>query len=422
MSGNVLFVAYHYPPIAVSSGVHRTLAFTRYLSEWGWAVSVITADYKAYPKYDLRQLDSIPPNIKVTRAWAKDTARDLAIRGRYTQLMALPDRYQSWILGGLLSGLKEIRRSRPNVIVSTYPIASAHVIGFLLHKITGIPWVADFRDPMAQDDYPDNPLVRKSFLWIERKAVKHASKMVFVTEAAKDYYCTRYPALNKGKAVVIPNGYDGVVFDEVEKELADAQVIEQKGADCEVSQPLVFLHSGVIYPSERDPQHLFQAIKSLKDNGIINCQIFKLILRASGHDDLFQGTLDRLGISDIVTFEPSIPYKDALREMYCVDGLLLLQADNCELQIPAKAYEYIRVGKPVLGLTTLSGETGKLLASHPLSRIAPLDDAKAIYEALQKMVADFGNVSNNSDIDVGVFSRESGAKALSELLKNISAE
>lgn len=423
MSRNVLFIAYHYPPIAVSSGVHRTLAFSRYLTDWGWNVSVLTADYNVYPRYDLNQLDVVPAGVTVIRAWAKDTARDLSINGRYTQLMALPDRYQSWIFGGVVSGLKAIRRSRPNVIVSTYPIASAHVIGYVLHKITGIPWVADFRDPMAQEDYPENALVRKSFLWIEKKAVKHASKLVFVTEGAKDYYCARYADLDENKVTVIPNGYDGMVFDEIEAERALSNSMRQVATHLVEQKPIVFIHSGVIYPSERDPKHLFQAIKDLKDTGVISSVTFNIILRASGHEELFKEQIDKLGIADIVQFAPSIPYKDALREMYSVDGLLLLQADNCEHQIPAKAYEYIRVGKPVLGLTTLTGETGKLLAKHPLSKLAPLDDAAAIGSAIKEMIATCRHplTDTQNDFIAANYSRERGAKDMLALLKNISS-
>ncbi|PID43530.1 MAG: hypothetical protein CSB48_05560 [Proteobacteria bacterium] len=411
MSGKVLFIAYHYPPIAVSSGVHRTLAFSRYLSDWGWDVTVLTTDYKVYQRYNLDLIGSIPEKVQVIRSWAKDTARDLSIKGRYSQLMALPDRYQSWILGGVWSGLKAIKKNKPDVIVSTYPIASAHVIGYFLHKMTGVPWIADFRDPMAQEGYPEHPLVHKSFLWIERKIVKHASKLVFNTRGAQDYYLQRYAELTPQNSVVIPNGYDEEVFEKVESEIKPTKVREP-------ASPLVLLHSGVIYPSERDPKDLFKAISDLKKDKRINAENFVLRLRASGHDDLFQAQVDALGIQDVVEFAPSISYNDALQEMYAVDVLLLLQADNCELQIPAKAYEYIRVRKPVLALTTTTGETGRLLSAHPLATLAPLNDSQEIYKAIQATIENQSVADNFTDRDVDKYSRRAGAQLMQDAIES----
>ncbi|MCG8609312.1 MAG: glycosyltransferase, partial [Pseudomonadales bacterium] len=324
MSGKILYIAYHYPPITVSSGVHRTLAFTRYLVDWGWDVSVLTADYRIYPQYDLAQLSKIPRAVSVIRAWGKDTARHLSFRGRYSKLMALPDRYQSWVIGAVLSGLQQIRRNRPDVIVSTYPIASAHVVGYVLHKITGIPWIADFRDPMAQEGYPEDPLTHRVFSWIEKKAVEHARYLIFTTEGAKTYYEQRYAGKMPyaDQMQLIENGYDETVFARMQSSLSGKN-------NLTAAHKLTLVHSGVVYPSERNPEKLFQALQALKSEGVVTADNFALTLRATGHDDLISGMLTQYGITDLVSLAPSIPYEDALQEMSEVDVLLLLQANNC---------------------------------------------------------------------------------------------
>ena len=88
---HALFVAFHYPPEASSSGVLRTLKYSRYLPEHGWRVSVITPKESAYSVRDPKLEDQIPPATKVVRTPYLNTKRDLSIRGIYPALFALPD-------------------------------------------------------------------------------------------------------------------------------------------------------------------------------------------------------------------------------------------------------------------------------------------------------------------------------------------
>lgn len=376
-SKRVLYVAYHYPPILGSSGVHRTLAFTRELANNGWDVTVLTTTLKAYENWSESQLRFIPENIRVIRAFARNVAKHFSFRGKYLGAMALPDNWQSWILGGVLSGIKHIiTHGKPQLIVSTYPIASAHIIAYCLSRMFNIPWIVDLRDPMAQANYPTEPSRKKWFLWIEQKFIKHSHAAIVTTPGAKTFYEGKYPHTPKDFWHVVPNGYDEVIFNEL------SDKIEQQRHKAS-SQKIVLLHSGLIYPNERDPSALFDAIQQLKEKGQLHADNFLLRLRASGNEALFQQWVEKRDIQDLVEFAATIPYTDALNEMTEVDGLLIMQAANCDYQIPAKAYEYIRCKKPVLALTTETGDTGRLLRDTGHATIAPLDDTKKIEAALQ---------------------------------------
>src|SRR5688572_15268141 len=87
----VLLVAFHYPPIQGSSGVHRSLAFSRYLPEFGWDVSVLTVAARAHEQWLAANLRLIPTHAHVFRAQAWDAARHFAVMGRYPSMLALPD-------------------------------------------------------------------------------------------------------------------------------------------------------------------------------------------------------------------------------------------------------------------------------------------------------------------------------------------
>ncbi|WP_306519011.1 glycosyltransferase [Rheinheimera sp.] len=415
MNKSLLYIAYHFPPIQVSSGVHRTLAFSRYLAEHDWDVTVLTVDSKAYQQINKAQQDFIPANINVVRAYARDTARHFTIKGRYLGWMALPDRWQSWILGGVISGLKQIRKHKPAVILSTYPIASAHIIGYLLHKISGIPWVADLRDPMLQQGYPSNPAQRKIFAWIEQKIVKHCQKVLLTSPGAVALYRERYPHSSADFWQLIPNGYDSAMFEALPVELQQPKVSQP-------DKPLVMLHSGTIYPSERDPAALFQALAELKQQDAQFAQKFQLILRATGHDDLFAPQLLKWQINDIVQLAPSVGYLAALTEMFEVDALLLLQAANCNYQTPAKAYEYLRARRPVLALTPAESDTAALVQKSGVATIAPLDDVTQIKTALLNLLekASQQQLQYLSDDEMQLHSRQFQAAQLETLLGKIA--
>ena len=416
--GSVLYIAYHYPPVLGSSGVHRTLAFTRHLLDHDWRVRVLTVSLKAYQRWSEEQLSFIPQQVEVIRAYARNVAKHFTIKGKYWSGMALPDNWQSWIIGGVLSGLKAIVKERPTVLVSTYPIASAHLIGYILHKITGIPWVADLRDPMAQDDYPKDRKAKKIFQWLEKKIVNHCAAAIVTTPGAKQLYVDRYPDTKEGFWHIVPNGYDAKLFDE----LADKP--EQGTAPPPSnSHKAIVLHSGIIYPYERDPSQFFQALAELKASNQISADVLEVRLRASGHEQQFSTQVTALGIDDIVVFAPTIPYQQALDEMMSVDGLLILQAANCNYQIPAKAYEYIRVQKPVLALTPTEGDTGQLLAEAGNSYIAPLDDKDAIKTAILDVVAAIQQQSfaPMTTAKLASYSRQQQAHHFEEILRNVHA-
>ena len=104
------------------------------------------------------------------------------------------------------------------------------------------------------------------------------------------------------------------------------------------------------------------------------------------HDDLLNQLASENGVSDFLDLCPAIGYRDALAEMLSVDALLVLQAANCNEQIPAKIYEYLRAARPILALTDPAGDTAGVLREAGLDTIARLDSADEIAAALPRFV------------------------------------
>lgn len=404
----ILMVAYHFPPLAGSSGIQRTLRFVRYLPEFGWKPVVLTAHPRAYPQLSDDQIGDIPAGVEVIRAPAWDAARHLAIAGRYPQFLARPDRWVSWWLGALWSWMGSVRRLRPDAIWSTYPIATAHMIGSTLARRSGLPWVADFRDPMAQVDYPSDPAKRKRFEEIEHDAVAAARFSTFTTPSAAELYRVRYPDY-AGRICLLENGYDEETFANI--------------APGESLNPgrLTLLHSGVVYPMERDPTHLFEALAQLGRTAPALYKRIVLRFRAPVHESMVGALAQRHGVTDAIELMPSIPYREALREMLSADGLLVLQAANCNAQIPAKLYEYLRAGRPMVVFSDPAGDTAQAARLAGIDAIAPLDDAQAIARQLTKFVERPQEGTLSSDVAVTGASRRERTRQLSELLEQAVA-
>lgn len=381
MSGElrrVLMVAFHFPPLAGSSGIQRTLRFVQHLPALGWQPLVLTIRPTAYERTSPDLDSAVPAGTPVRRAVGFDTARQLAVGGRYAAWMARPDRWVSWRFDGVRQGLQMIREFSPQAVWSTYPIATAHLIGAELHRRSGLPWIADFRDPMAQDDYPADPVTRAEYARIERLAMQHAAHSLFTTPSALAIYRQRYPEAAE-RLALLENGFDEETFASADREDSSAPL--NPGL-------LTLVHSGLVYPSERDPSALFAALAQLRQSGSPAAGRLRVRFRAAVHDDLLRQLAQQHGVQGLVEICPPVPYREALVEMLRADGLLVLQAASCNAQIPAKVYEYMRARRPVLCLADPAGDTEAALRASGITAHARLDDAAAIAALLARFETD----------------------------------
>lgn len=404
-------IAFHFPPVAMGSGHLRTLGFVRYLPELGWEPHVLSANAAAFPRIDAENLKLIPDGCRVHRAFALDVRRHLSIRGKYLGFLAQPDGWASWWPAAVLQGLQLIRRHQIDAIWSTYPIMTAHCIAHTLSRMTGLPWVADFRDPVASSVGAENRFSIASQNRWEQRVAAHASRAVFTTPGAMQNYAALYPRtlLDRGLGV-IPNGYDETTFADL-----PATIPRQSG------QPLLLVHSGTLYPDGRSPLPFFAAMANLKAAGRLAEGDVRVVFRASGSEAVYEKELRRLGLGRMITFAAPVSNHQALCEQADADALLLFQGDRFNHQIPAKVYEYLRIGRPIFALVGAGGDTAALLRETGGAQLVPIDDVRAIEQG----VADFiqalraGRAPTAAGSVVQRYSRYQGAVALAGLLDQI---
>lgn len=409
----LLVIAFHFPPVGYSSGVHRTLKFVQYLRSQGWESIVLTVIPGAYPVTSEDQLAEVPNGMVVDRVFTLDAVRHLSIFGRYPGFLAHPDRWGSWQWFAIKHARRLIELYRPVAIFSTYPIASAHAIAGRVRSLTGLPWVADFRDSMVDAGYPSDPHQRRINIDLEQRVVSGCQRAVFTTQSTRAMYEARYPDLPSAHWSVIPNGYDEADF---------AALDSFRPTDALGDRKKTLLHSGILYPVERDPMPFLRALKALRDRGAIHPEDWRVRLRATAHDAHYAPILSSLGLSDLIELAPPLPYREALAEMASVDGLLLFQAENCNHQVPAKLYEYLRAQRPIVTLTHPDGDTAKVLRNVTADNLLPLDDEAALLSRLPAVL----NALKEDRLKIAPmeqvrqFSREQGALDLARILNSVT--
>jgi len=286
-------------------------------------------------------------DIKVYRTFCMDVSKHLAYKGRYFGWMKQPDRYIGWLATAFPKGLKLIKEYNPDLIWSTYPILTSHLIAGCLSKWSKTPWIADYRDPLQC--YYDNSVYNSSAFarYIDRFTVKHATHVVLATEGAKALYKRMHTSAVTDKFLTVSNGFD---------------VDNTKGIVAQQTDDrYVLFHAGSLYETGRNPLPLFKAIAKLKCNGEINTTNFACKFYGFHNQKNHLDICRSLDISDLIYFYAQVPYNHALRLMLESDMLIVVQGGVFDNQIPGKAYEYLSTNKPICALTPKLSDTAALL-------------------------------------------------------------
>jgi hypothetical protein len=155
--------------------------------------------------------------------------------------------------------------------------------------------------------------------------------------------------------------------------------------------------------------------------GRINADSLTIDLRASGSEQYYSLLLRDFGIDDVVHLLPALPHREALKDTANADGLLLFQAASCNHQIPAKAYEYLRLEKPIFALTSMLGDTATLLKEAGGATIVDLADEGSIVRALPEFLDSIRNGTHAlpDGLKVRKFTRRSQTAGLARHLDEL---
>ena len=393
----MLIITYYWPPSG-GVGVQRWLKFSKYLPDYNWSPIIYTP---SNPEFDLKDenLDKdLPGNIKVIRRPILEPFRlykNLTGRKANSQQGIVSDQSRPsifkklmiWLRGNLFVPDPRVLWVRPSVrflidfvktekidlVVTTGPPHSMHLIGLGLKKKLGAKWVADFRDPWS--DWDLLPRLRTSAWAMERHRKKEKSVfencdgLLTVTPTLGELYKSR--CKNVG---VVTNGFDGEVFQD--SITPEKFVISHVGMLNEIKNPST-LWKILEEMVEEDPQ--FGVDLQIRLAGPVSSYVVESISQGPLANNFeYMGYVSHQKVYDL--------YRNSTLLL-----LLMNKTDNAKWIIHAKLFEYLQVQKPVLALGSKETDANNILKDVGADQFIDFEDHQSIKHTIQKYYDRFLN-------------------------------
>ena len=360
-----------------------------------------------------------PPNVEAAATATRRTSRwtPPALTRRALSLFAptfgdFPDAFRGWVDPAVRVGVELARREHVDAICSLCPPASAHVVASEIAKRTALPWVAQFDDlysfhlerqrRSAWRPYAD----RRHREWMRRATLAGA-----ITPAMLAYVKRTY-------------GLDGDVV------MVGFDPDENPTVERRRQSRFQLVYTGSVYPGDQRPELLFDALDRVVRASNSKQPPIELVLAGTGRDDDLRDMLAAFPAAARATrFVGRLAPMDALRLQREADALVLLNCTNPSpdegtLSYPAKTFEYLNAGRPILAIPNDPGGWGDRLIRTTNTGITA-DSSETASEILTRWIAEWsvsGSVAYRGDTEaIAQFSQPRQAAALGRLLDRAAA-
>jgi hypothetical protein len=400
---NVLLVTFQFPPNP-SVAALRPQGLYKYLPEFGWEVTILTA------KHPARALDGqvLETDYKDTFGLFKRLAgidaqhnlmaqiaqlkRKLHIRSERSpldrliaiaaEIAAYPDPQKGWRSPAFRVGDEHLQRQKVDAIISSSWPVSSHVVAGRLKERHRLAWVADFRDLWTQNHYYPYSRVRRLVeRRLEVKTLSAADALVTVSEPL----AARMRDLHADKQIhVVTNGFDP----------GDINMPERP-----VTEVFTITYTGNLYPGKQSPETLFVALGDLISEGLVDRS--KVEVRFYGAEaGWVDGMAERYNLTGVIRQYGIVPRETALEKQRESQLLLLLKWGDPSARgtYTAKLFEYLAARRPILALGGYPDVVSDLLIETGAGRDAPTtEDAKVALRELYEEYQEAGEIACHAD-------------------------
>ncbi|MCP1252407.1 glycosyl transferase family 1 [Elizabethkingia sp. S0634] len=424
----ILIITYYWPP-AGGPGVQRWLKFAKYLPENNWEPIIYTPENPSYPLMDESLVKDVPKNIQIiqNKIWEPyqlaeklnkknkkfkagqfDVGKNQSWKSKLSIFVRgnffIPDARKFWVNPSIFFLKKYLEANPVDVIVTTGPPHSLHLIGKGLKKyFPAIKWIADFRDPWTEISYYKH---LKLTSWADQKHRK-LEKEVF--QNADITLATSYgDAENFRKAgansACITNGFDKEEFNK--KSVKNSK--------------FTLSYIGVL-EQLRNPENLWKVLSDIVQEDSDFAQNFEL--RFVGRvDDIILENLQSSPLKDNLNLVGYIPHEQSVKEMENADMLLITNFPKQESAgiIPGKIFEYLATQNPILSVGPEKADVEKILNETKAGDHFTYQDHEAIRSFVLQNYNNWKNntVDQNSE-NLMQFSRRNLTTNLASLLNSI---
>lgn len=393
----VLIISYYWPPTG-GSGVQRWVKFAKYLPSEGWQPVIytpenpeqlaidhsleseipaeaeiikthITEPYEMYKKF-LRKSGHSKKSVEVNpvNAQNKSFVQKVAmwIRGNFFR----PDPRCLWIKPSVRFLKKYLEEHPVDLIVSTGPPQSMHLIGRRLAKETGLPWIADFRDPWTKIFYFKHlSMTKATERWhkkMEKRVLDDADAVVAVSPLVQQ----EFQAMTDTPVELITNG-----FDECDFKVDESIKTEATGGS---DKDFIITHTG-LFAADGNPTTLWEVLgeKCSKDPDFKEHLIIRLVGKT---DEQIIKAIEEAGLKENIEDLGYQPHSKAVEEQSKASLLILPLRKEPEYKavLPGKLFEYLASLRPVLGIGQPDGAMSMILNSTKTGLVLNWDDKASI--------------------------------------------
>jgi glycosyltransferase involved in cell wall biosynthesis len=385
----VLLITYYWPP-AGGSGVQRWLKFVKYLPYFDVTPVVYTVKDPDYAIEDESLLSEVSSDIQVIREsiWEPNSILSKfnpkeqqksagfidpnpSFLGRQIQYVRanffIPDARKFWIKPSVKKLTPFVLENDIDVVITTGPPHSLHIIGAELKKRTGVKWLADFRDPWTNIDYFHSlPLTQKAkekHYQMETMVLEQADAVTVVGNSMKEEFSDR-----NDHVYVLTNGFD-------ETSQAEEVFLDKKFSIC---------HIGMMN-ADRNPLILWQALQELTEESADFKKDLVVKLIGKCDQEVYQSVSD-FGLMNHVSFVAYVPHKEVLRFQRSAQVLLLAvnNVPSSKSLITGKIFEYLQSQRPVIGIGPVDGDLAAILNETKAGQVVDFEDLFSLKQLISK--------------------------------------